>query len=522
MMSGGENGDPSKPLSASFADPSLGAGINVRLFGAKGDGVTDDTPAIQLAISSISQTGGTILIPDGVYKANITIRTSNIYITGTGTLNGCINLYGTPTTNDRFTGTGNVKIDGITILGDKVRNGINIRWYYGVLITNVRFIQCLKAIYFEKVNKTQHSSRYTITSNQLIDCNYGLYVDYSPPDDGGNHVVGDVNFSNNMYESRTNVRGAFGNMYHIWAKGIDGLICKGNTFFFGHTGMEKSNIYIENFNWVVIEGNHLFEAVDSAVIARDGFNLVVANNNVAWAQKYGIFLSAIVGGVINGNNLTWKSGEDIASTGVYIENSPYFIGNISNNNLFFPGIYAIQIKDSSFINITGNNARSQYGKNQPLLINSPATCTSVSVTSNQFTNYPQGTLNQGYYSDTPVGTNYLSGNTEGLPAVPLKGVLSEEYRAFTNNETAVDLSNLTLAVFACSKPTVVTQLTKENLSQSLPRMIVIYSYTGNLRISRQIPGVKLKGSGSYVSFPADSSMTLLVYGSQIMEISRNF
>jgi len=498
-------------------------GVNVRLFGAKGDGVTDDTHAFQKALNSIAQTGGTIVIPDGTYRANITIHTSNVYITGTGTLIGCINLYGSPTPNtDRFSGTGNIKIDGITILGEKTRNGINCRWFYGVLITNVRFINCLKAIYFEKVNKTQHCSRYTITSNQLIDCNYGLYVDYATPDDGGTHVVGDVNFSNNMYESRTNVRGAFSNVYHIWAQGIDGLVCKGNTFFFGHTGSEKSNIYLEDFNWVVIEGNHLFEAADSAVIAKDGFNLVIANNNVAWAKKYGVFISSVVGGIVNGNNLTWKSGEDIQSIGVYIENSPYFIGNVSNNNIFFPGIYAIHIKDSSMINITGNNARSQYGKNQPLKIDSPATCAAVSVTSNQFTNYPATSLNNDYYSVTPISSNYFSGNAEGLPAVPLKGVLSQEYKAFTNNEAAVDLSNLTLAVFAYSRSTMVTQLTKENLAKSLPRIIVIYSYTGHLKISRQIPGVKLKGSGSYVTFPADSSMTLLVYGSQIIEISRNF
>lgn len=499
------------------------AGVNVKAFGAKGDGIADDTQAIQKALNSISQTGGTIVIPDGVYNANITVTTSNVYITGTGTLNGSINLYGTPTSNtDRFAGTGNVKIDGITIQGGNTRNGINCRWYYGVLITSVRFMNCLKAIYFEKVNKTQHCSRYTITGNQLVDCNYGLYVDYAQPDDGGTHVVGDVNFSNNMYESRTNVPGAFSNVCHIWAKGIDGLVCKGNTFFFGHTGFEKTNVYIEDFNWVIIEGNHLFEAAESAVMAVDGFNLVIANNNIAWAKKYGIYLSGVVGVIVGGNNLTWKSGEDIPSTGIYIENSPYFIGNISSNNLFFPGVYAIQIKDSSFINITGNNARSQYGKNQPLFIQSPSTCASISVTSNQFTNYPGSSLSEDYYSVNPASTNYISGNAQGLPAVPVKGVLSEEYAAFTNNAAAVDISGLTLAVFAYSKSTVVTQLTKENLSKSLPRTVVIYSYTNNLKISRQIPNIKLKGSGSYVSFPADSSMTLLVYGSQIMEISRNF
>ncbi|WP_438349876.1 glycosyl hydrolase family 28-related protein [Paenibacillus sp. FA6] len=499
----------------------LGA-TNVRDFGAKGDGMTDDSVAIQQAVNSISVTGGVILIPEGVYKANFTINTSNINITGSGTLNGTINLSGKVTSNtDRFSGTGNIRIDGITINGEKKRNGINCKWVFGVLITNVRFIHCLKAINFEPVNQTQHCSRFSITDNQIIDCNYGLYVDYLPPTDGGNCGVGDVNFTNNMYESRANTRGAFGNKFHIWAKGLDGLICKGNVLFFAHTGSEQSNIYIEIFNWVVIEGNNIFESGDSAIVCKKGFNVVISNNNIAWAQKYGVYLSEIVGGIVNANNLTWKSGVDNVATGVYIEKSPYFIGNISNNNIFFPGMYGIHIKDSSLVNITGNNARSQYGNNQAVKIDSPTTCTGVSMTSNQFTNYAQS-LQEFYLTSPVMTTNYLSSNSEGKTSTALKGILNEEFIAFTNNAAEVDISNLSLAVFAYNKLTLVTKLTKEDLTKSLPRIVTIYSYTSNLTISRSIPNVQLKGKAQSVKFPVDSSMTLLVYGSKIIELSRNF
>lgn len=70
--------------------------VNVRDFGAKGDGVTDDTAAIQAAIDSISQTsitpgvlaeafryGGTVLIPKGKYRT-----TSTIYLPAFVTLVG--------------------------------------------------------------------------------------------------------------------------------------------------------------------------------------------------------------------------------------------------------------------------------------------------------------------------------------------------------------------------------------------------------------------------------------------------
>lgn len=41
--------------------------VNVRDFGAKGDGVTDDTAAFKAAIQSLPLDGGTVEIPDGVY-----------------------------------------------------------------------------------------------------------------------------------------------------------------------------------------------------------------------------------------------------------------------------------------------------------------------------------------------------------------------------------------------------------------------------------------------------------------------
>jgi polygalacturonase len=55
--------------------------FDIRSFGAKGDGSTKDTPAIQAAIDKASVAGGTVLIPPGNYpsgtlhlKSNITLR----------------------------------------------------------------------------------------------------------------------------------------------------------------------------------------------------------------------------------------------------------------------------------------------------------------------------------------------------------------------------------------------------------------------------------------------------------------
>lgn len=48
--------------------------LNVRDFGAKGDGSTDDYAAIQSALDSVKTTGGTIFFPKGAYITNSTLR----------------------------------------------------------------------------------------------------------------------------------------------------------------------------------------------------------------------------------------------------------------------------------------------------------------------------------------------------------------------------------------------------------------------------------------------------------------
>ena len=49
------------------AEPVPEGAISVEDFGALGDGVTDDAPAIQATIDSLPQTGGTVYVPAGTY-----------------------------------------------------------------------------------------------------------------------------------------------------------------------------------------------------------------------------------------------------------------------------------------------------------------------------------------------------------------------------------------------------------------------------------------------------------------------
>jgi hypothetical protein len=86
---------PASPTPSTLADlgPALGADLRIpwldvkdRRFGAKGDGVADDTAAIQLALDAARAAGGaTVFVPPGTYKTTATLLLySNTTLRGFG------------------------------------------------------------------------------------------------------------------------------------------------------------------------------------------------------------------------------------------------------------------------------------------------------------------------------------------------------------------------------------------------------------------------------------------------------
>lgn len=72
---------------ASWKNPSSATVYNVLEYGATGNGVTNDSAAIQSAINAASTNGGTVYLPSGNYKVSSTSRTDTVSFASGSTFN---------------------------------------------------------------------------------------------------------------------------------------------------------------------------------------------------------------------------------------------------------------------------------------------------------------------------------------------------------------------------------------------------------------------------------------------------
>ncbi len=195
--------------------------IDVRAYGAKGDGVTDDTAAIQNAINSLPTAGGTIFFPVGRYRvtSNITTNKPSVRLIGAGgTSFEESGGWGVTLLADTA-GMALLAFDGNTSLvhqgpiieninlkdntGTKSATLLKIRLMNRWTIRDVTFRDALLGLYVdgagdvvsggdaswglvEKVHfvnsttclKTNRASSQTIVGGSFVGCNVGVNIDY--------------------------------------------------------------------------------------------------------------------------------------------------------------------------------------------------------------------------------------------------------------------------------------------------------------------------------------------------------
>jgi len=126
--------------------------INVRDYGATGDGITDDTIAVQAAIDS-APNGGGIVFPRGIYKvSSLKIRSHGVTLSGDARRGARIARLtgGGSTPLIEISGTGSVdnhikycSIEHLMIDGD-YKPGVLLRAYYAdnLIFREVNFVHC--------------------------------------------------------------------------------------------------------------------------------------------------------------------------------------------------------------------------------------------------------------------------------------------------------------------------------------------------------------------------------------------
>ncbi|RDS83534.1 hypothetical protein DWU98_04105 [Dyella monticola] len=125
--------------------PSVSIGstvLNVRNFGAMGNGSTDDTKAIQAAINALPSSGGTIDVPDGTYMINaldgISLRSHTRLSLASGAALKAIGNNARRYWVVKVWNANNVEIVGGGIIGDRYSHYGNNggEWGYGINISS--------------------------------------------------------------------------------------------------------------------------------------------------------------------------------------------------------------------------------------------------------------------------------------------------------------------------------------------------------------------------------------------------
>jgi parallel beta-helix repeat protein len=320
---------------ACSATPGPAASVaDVRDFGATGDGVTDDTAAIQRAIASLPD-GGTIHVPDGTYQVDATGDTGGVALRSHQTLeladgavlrvipNAAIE-YGLV----RIYGVSDVVVRGGTLVGDREQHlgsdgewghGVNVRASDHVVIDSVHATQMWGDGFYIGRNLTEPpaSSEIMITSctgddnrrqglsitdahdvavwNSTFENTHGTApeagIDLEPSAD--DRVVQHVALRGNRFAGNT-----YGLLVVRYQGVVDDVVATGNTIVEStQLGIwidgTPTQVHVDNN---VISGNaagiELFGATGATVMANDihdngeeGLRLVGASGNVVTQNR---------------------------------------------------------------------------------------------------------------------------------------------------------------------------------------------------------------------------------------------
>jgi hypothetical protein len=176
--------------------------FDVRASGAVGDGIADDTAAIQAAIDAAGAAGGTVAFPPGIFSTRTLTLHSRVHLVGAGIEATVLKLRagtdGDLIRTHRFaalTGTGDIggiynwSIRDLTLDGNRARNagGSGLCVYgYGYILRDLRVRHCAGAGLYSEWSKEDptlgDSMEAQVVNLKVHDCGAGGIVFLGPHD----------------------------------------------------------------------------------------------------------------------------------------------------------------------------------------------------------------------------------------------------------------------------------------------------------------------------------------------------
>jgi hypothetical protein len=265
--------------------------FNVKAYGAKGDGSTDDTSAIQAAINAAGVAGGTVYFSPGTYEITSTLTLSvQVKLMGAGGISSAISYTGTGDAVSFSSGSYNTVVEcdivisslyltctnasnagaAIDIVGGSVASILDCRiggyFQYGIILDQAEIVSIQRCSIQNQmsngvaglwlVNGNDHIAGNTnhgfTTMVDVTDCSFNMAsAAYSVIDDGGESH----RFCHNSFNAGVG---------WMWLAGVNNLTLEDNDFedcsgargiyLFSET--QKSSTFVNACNIVNLRGNY--------------------------------------------------------------------------------------------------------------------------------------------------------------------------------------------------------------------------------------------------------------------------
>lgn len=340
------------PTSAKVAD------VRSPVYGAAGDGVTDDTWAIQRAIADVAGTGGTVRIPDGTYLINPVIQNGNGLLLGSSmtlSLSSGAVLKAAPTATGSYSvvslrGLHDVNVVGGTIQGDRDEHlGSSGEWGIGLTITSSRniVIQGVTArdcwgdgFYVGMASRNVTLCNVTADRNRRNGLSIVGVDGMAVRNSAFRNTVGTepecgIDVEPNAGETVIRLQVVDCTLSGNRGGGFNGgpaASLANQAFFTGSTiarnqvsGNTKTGITISACSGNTVEGNTVTSTAGTGILLRSGaLNQVVKGNTVTGSTGNGIELVACEGSLVTGNTATGNTGYGIymaAGAGATVTNN---------------------------------------------------------------------------------------------------------------------------------------------------------------------------------------------------------